>query len=403
MFDSLTHNAHSLNLETTADIKKQLTGIGAADRSSEHLPDHFRFFTIKMANVDARSAELMKSQLERLGGDLVMHREALDHTRSHTDVLLAGSKHALSRLSRHLKSESFDLDKIASEIERCLATDRRRLAWGKRVMDFSRKKYVMGILNCTPDSFFPGSRQANVREAYTAAGEMIDAGVDILDIGGESSRPGSDPVSAEEENERVIPLIKAIRREWDIMISIDTRKREVAERALDAGADIVNDISGLRDNEPLAVLIASRKVPVILMHMRGFPKTMQANPYYKDTIGEILKELQSYIFFALGAGIEENMIIIDPGIGFGKRLADNLKIIKDLAAFRSLGFPLLIGLSRKSFLGDILKLPVEKRLTGTITANTLAIAGGADIIRVHDVREAVEMTKVIDSIRMICP
>ncbi|MBE3063465.1 MAG: dihydropteroate synthase [Spirochaetes bacterium] len=273
------------------------------------------------------------------------------------------------------------------------------MSWGSRVLDFTRKTYVMGILNCTPDSFYPASRNETLREAMKSAREMIGAGVDIIDVGGESSRPGSDPIELEEEIRRVIPVVQAVRRESDIMVSVDTRRREIAERALDAGADIINDISGLKRNEELARLLARRKVPVVLMHMRGTPKTMQKQVSYKNTMSEILRELQPSIAAALSAGIAPDMIIVDPGIGFGKRAQDNLRIIRELASLKSLNFPILIGLSRKGFIGEVLDRPVEKRLIGTVTANTLAIINGANIIRVHDVGDAVEMVKIIDSVR----
>ena len=275
------------------------------------------------------------------------------------------------------------------------------MSWGNRTLDFTRKTYVMGILNCTPDSFYPGSRATTFKDAMRAGREMIQAGVDIIDVGGESTRPGSDPVDLEEEVRRVIPVVQSLRAESDVMISVDTRKKDVAERALDAGADFINDISGLRHNEEMARLVARRKVPIVLMHMRGTPKTMQRQVYYQNTISEILRELQPSVAAAIGAGIDPSMLIIDPGVGFGKRIQDNLRIIKELASLKSLNFPILVGLSRKSFIGEILDKPVEQRLIGTVTANTLAIINGANIIRVHDVGDAVEMVKIIDSVRRI--
>jgi dihydropteroate synthase len=222
-----------------------------------------------------------------------------------------------------------------------------------------------------------------------------------VDVGGESTRPGAEPVAVEEEVRRVIPVIEAVRASSDVMISVDTRNRDTAERALDAGADIVNDISGLRHNIELARLVARRGVPIVLMHMRGTPRTMQKQAIYKNTISEILRELEPSIAAALAAGIEAEKIIIDPGVGFGKRRQDNLRIIKELASLKGLNFPILVGLSRKSFIGEILDRPVERRLIGTITANTLAVINGADIIRVHDVADAVEMVKIIDSVRQL--
>jgi len=227
---------------------------------------------------------------------------------------------------------------------------------------------------------------------------MIEAGADILDVGGESTRPGSDSVAVDEEMTRVVPVIEEVRKFSDILLSVDTRKAEVAEGALEAGADMVNDISGLRGNRPLAELVAGRRVPVVLMHMRGEPKTMQDNPHYDDTVAEIIEELKGSVDFALACGIAKEQIIVDPGIGFGKRCRDNLAIINNLGALRSLGFPVLVGLSRKSFIGTVLDRPVEQRLTGTVVANTLAVLNGADIIRVHDVAEAVDTVRMIAAV-----
>ena len=266
------------------------------------------------------------------------------------------------------------------------------------VLDFNKNVYVMGIINCTPDSFYPESRITGLNAAIITARDMVGAGVNIIDIGGESSRPGSDPVTADEEIERVIPVIENIRKESDIIISIDTIKPEVAENAIRSGADIINDISGLKLKNGMDKIAAEKNVPIILMHMRGTPKTMQENPSYKNTIKEIYNELEESVSLALKAGIKKDNIIIDPGIGFGKRYEDNLVILKSLKHLKGMGLPILIGLSRKSFLGTILNNKVESRMIGSITANTIAVINGADIIRVHDYLESIEMIKVVNAI-----
>ena len=268
-----------------------------------------------------------------------------------------------------------------------------------RIPDFRKRTYVMGILNCTPDSFYTNSRKTTSGAALEAATDMIEAGVDIVDVGGESSRPGAEPVSAEEERSRVVPVIEAIRHRSNVLISVDTTKVAVARPALEVGADIVNDISGLKADPEMASLISDSECPVIIMHMRGSPQTMQKDPYYENTIEEIVEELKDSIRRAVAAGISENKIIIDPGIGFGKRLIDNLRVLKNLDDFRQLGMPILIGLSRKSFLGTILENVTEDRLVGTITANSVAVCHGANILRVHDFKEGVQMAKIIDAIR----
>jgi dihydropteroate synthase len=394
-------NAHCIDISIAADLARHLSEIDAASDEIERLRDSFLHCAIKLERIDTRGANLMKSYLETLGGAIAMSRDAREFTSRDTDVIISGSRRALLLLAERLKGEPYGLGAVGAEIAACTANGTRVMSWGSRTLDFNHTTYVMGILNCTPDSFYPSSRSATLKEAMRAAHGMLEAGADIIDVGGESSRPGSDPVAEEEEIRRVIPVIQALRGESEVMISIDTRKKEVAERALDAGADIVNDISALRNNGELARLVARRKVPIVLMHMRGVPKTMQKNPSYHDTIGEILRDLQPSIAAAIGAGIAREMIIVDPGIGFGKRMQDNLRIIRELSSLRSLGFPLLVGLSRKAFIGEILDRPVEERLIGTITANTLAILNGANIIRVHDVPDAVEMVKIIDSVRRI--
>jgi dihydropteroate synthase len=275
----------------------------------------------------------------------------------------------------------------------------RRLSWGNRVLDFHKRPYVMGILNCTPDSFYPGSRVAEIDEAVRRAEAMIQAGADILDIGGESTRPGSDRVEKGEEIRRVVPVIERIRGFSQVPISIDTRKVEVAEQALSAGADLVNDVSALRGNRPLAECIGERDVPVILMHMRGEPKNMQENPHYEDVVAEITAELAVSVDFARSCGIRKDRIIIDPGIGFGKRLQDNLTILRDLRSLHSLGYPLLVGLSRKSFIGKVLDRPVDQRLIGTVAAHMAALMNGADILRVHDVPEAVDTVRMFQALQ----
>ncbi len=394
-------NAHAVEVSTAADLKEYLNQIDVPPEEIQRITDSFLYSTLKLENVDTRAANLMKSYIETLGGGLAMRKEAYSYTVRETDVLLTGSRKTLSLLAQRLRGEPFGLDAISAEIAACLNEGNRIMAWGTRLLDFTRRTYVMGILNMTPDSFYPASRTATLKEGLRAAAEMVEAGVDIIDLGGESTRPGSDPVPLEEEVRRVIPTVQAIRRESDVMLSVDPRKAELAERALDAGADMINDVSGLREDGGLARLVARRKVPIVLMHMRGAPKTMQKQPYYRNTISEILRELGPSISHALGAGIPPELIIIDPGIGFGKRIQDNLRIIKELSSLKSLAFPILIGLSRKSFIGEILDRPVEKRLIGTITANTLAVINGANIIRVHDVADAVEMVKIIDSVRRI--
>lgn len=254
---------------------------------------------------------------------------------------------------------------------------------------------VMGILNVTPDSFSDGGKFSNVESAYNHAKEMIENGVDIIDVGGESTRPGSEPVTAEEEIERVIPVIEKIRNDYeDVIISIDTNKAEVAEKALLAGADIINDISaGTFDNNMFA--IASKyKAPMVLMHIKGKPSTMQNDTSYSDLLSEVYGFLKERINIAKEAGVEQ--LIVDPGIGFGKSVEGNFALIERLGEFKSLGRLILIGLSRKSFLGNSLNLEVNEREVPTIISETISAMSGARIIRTHNVKNAVYLKKLFN-------
>ena len=254
----------------------------------------------------------------------------------------------------------------------------------------------MGILNVTPDSFSDGNLFFDAGKAINHAKQMVKEGADIIDIGGESSRPGSEPVSEEEELRRVSPIIKKLKDEINVPISIDTYKPKVAEECIKLGASIINDINGLR-NEEMIKVAAKYKVPVIIMHMKGSPKTMQENPIYKDAVKEIKEFLSQQIKKAKQAGI--NNIIIDPGIGFGKKLEHNLQIFKRLGEFKELKCPILIGPSRKSFIENITGLPVNERLEGTIATVSISILNGANIVRVHDVKECKRAAMVADAVR----
>jgi dihydropteroate synthase len=246
---------------------------------------------------------------------------------------------------------------------------------------------VMGALNVTLDSFYDGGKHASAASAVEGGLEMVEEGADVIDVGGESSRPGATPVSLEEELERVVPVIEGIRKRSEIPLSVDTTKAAVAREAIARGASIVNDISALRFDPALAQVVAASGSFVILMHMQGEPRTMQLSPSYTDPVGEIRDFLAERIEFAVRSGIARERIFVDPGIGFGKRLEHNLEILRNLSHFTALGAPLLVGVSRKRFLGEILNLAPEERLEGTIAANAVAVAYGADAIRVHDVKE----------------
>ena len=272
------------------------------------------------------------------------------------------------------------------------------LRLGKKILDLSSRTYLMGILNVTPDSFSDGGKFLNPKDAIKQALIMAEQGADIIDVGGESTRPGSDSVPLEEELRRVIPVIEELVKKTDIPVSIDTCKSEVAARALDSGAEMVNDISALRFDPEMKKIISKYDVPVILMHIKGTPKNMQDNPHYDNVIQEISDYLKESIQMAEDSGIAKDKIIIDPGIGFGKRVRDNLEILRNLNKFTSLGKPILLGLSRKSFIGKVLDLPLDQRLEGSLAATAVAILNGAKILRVHDVKESKRAAQMVDAI-----
>ncbi|HBK62233.1 MAG TPA: dihydropteroate synthase [Cyanobacteria bacterium UBA11159] len=268
----------------------------------------------------------------------------------------------------------------------------RNFAWGE-------KTYLMGILNVTPDSFSDGGEFNNLEAALAQAQHLVEAGADIIDIGGQSTRPGAEEISETEECDRTLPIIAAIRSILSTPISIDTTRASVAQKAIAAGADIVNDISGGTFDPDMFPVVAKLGVPIILMHIRGTPQTMQKLTDYQDLIGEIYQFFQTQIDAALAAGILRSRLIIDPGIGFAKTCQQNIEILQELPRFHNLDLPILIGVSRKSFIGNILNQPNPKsRVWGTAAACCSAIASGADILRIHDVLEMADVSRVADTL-----
>ena len=260
------------------------------------------------------------------------------------------------------------------------------LILGSKTLNWNNIPYFIGILNVTPDSFSDGGKYLNLKSALNRAKELLEEGAEIIDVGGESTRPFSDPVPEEEELKRVIPVIKTIKKEFpDSIISIDTYKSKVAEEALKAGANIVNDISALRFDSNMIEVIKDFNCPIIIMHMQGNPKTMQINPTYKDVVKEVKEFLQKRIEFLVEKGIPFENIIIDPGIGFGKTFKHNLQILKNLESFQELNRPILIGHSRKSFIGEIINKPPFQRDGGTIGISLFAYLKGIHFLRVHKV------------------
>ncbi|MBI5872740.1 MAG: dihydropteroate synthase [Candidatus Omnitrophica bacterium] len=357
---------------------------------------------IKIHKLQNFSANILKQEMLSLGGDVALSRGTLTGEDKTTDCLVLGNASQVLQLSEKLKKQPFGLAQLAAQMRSCLG----RFEKGRVVLDIAGKNIylgkrtlLMGIINVTPDSFSgDGILGIEPDKALAFAQDMVKYGADILDIGAESSRPGSSRISAKEELNRVIPFIKRLRKYVRVPFSIDTTKSEVAHAALDLGVEIVNDISALRFDRKMAKLVARYKASLVLMHMKGVPYNMQKGPAYEDVIAEVIEFLGGALEKAQDAGIEEKKIILDPGIGFGKGLKHNLEILNRLGALKSLGRPVLVGLSRKRFIGKILNAEVHERAWGTAAAASMAIASGADIIRVHDVKEMAQVAKVSDAI-----
>ena len=276
-----------------------------------------------------------------------------------------------------------------------------RLKLASRTLLLGERTLVMGVLNVTPDSFSDGGKFFDAERAIEQALAMECAGADLLDIGGESTRPGSAGTSAKEELARVLPVLQALQGRMKIPVSIDTQKPEVAEAALDAGAQIINDISGLKSDPRIAEAAARRRVPLILMHLRGEPRTMQVGRFARDVMKDVIRGLRNSVAAARNAGVGKSQIILDPGIGFGKSFAQNYELLQKLPQLAKLGYPLLVGTSRKGFLGSTLARdgkpsPPEERIWGTAATVTASILNGAHIVRVHDINEMVQVARVAD-------
>ena len=386
------------------DVEKELTAIGVDLVVVDLFKRKSEVLLFKLFQVDSRGANILKQEFLSAGGDVALNRDVASWKLKATDCLLVGTQKVYDRVLEKISNEKyFGLEQVQKELRVALEENAlpSYLVRGK-MFDFKSSKYIMGILNVTPDSFSDGGSFLTAENALNQAEAMINDGADIIDIGGESTRPHACEVSESLEKERVLPVLKAIRKSFpDIPISIDTYKSSVAKEALESGADIINDISGLRFDNNMLVVAAEFDVPVVAMHIKGTPKNMQENPDYVDLMKELLEYFEERIS-ALSANAV-NKIIIDPGIGFGKRIQDNLKIIRNLNEFTIFKKPILIGISRKSFIGAITGEAVNNRLYGTLAADTIAVINGANILRVHDVKPHKEMLNILSAIEHFEP
>jgi dihydropteroate synthase len=334
---------------------------------------------------------VLADTIKNLGG-IASRSDSADTKR----LMIAGGPALFRKLSERGSVPAANL--VAAALENYYSTETMSVETASGPISFAKTR-VMGVLNVTPDSFSDGGTFVKKEDAVKRAFEIADQGADIIDIGGESTRPFSEPVPEEMEMERVLPVLKDVAPSLCIPISIDTTKPSVARKAVELGAQIVNDVSGLRDPR-MVDTVAELDVPVVLMHMRGNPKTMQVDVKYDEVVGDIMLYMAERMGEAIERGVKEEKIMLDPGIGFGKELQHNLDIVRRLREFRSMGRPIVIGPSRKGFIGKILSLPEEERLEGSLAAVAASVLNGANIVRVHDVKETVRVCRMLDAVRL---
>jgi len=382
-------------IQILKDIDVDPYGIEAMLPKMAHL-------NILIQRLPCKVANIIKQEMLSVGADAAVARGSVACSIEATDVLLMATRKQIDRFIEKVISQPFGLNQLAVKLRQLLeniSADQWTLKTSRREMVLGDRTLIMAIMNVTPDSFSDGGRYGSHENAIAAGLKLTEAGADILDIGGESSRPGAETVSPEEELRRVIPVIQGLLGKVDIPISVDTTKAVVAREALAAGAEIINDISAMRFDAQMPAVIASSGAAAILMHMRGMPQTMQQGDLdYASLTGEIIDFFRERLNAAQMAGISADRIIIDPGLGFGKSRSDNLKLLRYLAEFTVLGRPILTGPSRKSFLSHDDDQGPQDRLEGTVTAVTAAIMNGSHLVRVHDVEAVKRVVAIADAI-----
>ena len=378
-----------LVLPTPGDAAHELQRIRVDSCGIVEMVPKMRTLCIGLSGLECRQANILKQEMLSLGGDAAVARGTVACSITSTDCVLIGTAKQLARLCRKLKSQPFALPELGGELESLLVRiDTVPSSWqtSRRTLSLQRP-LIMGILNVTPDSFSDGGHSFDHDRAFKKALLMEAEGADIIDIGGESTRPGASTVSSDEESARIIPVIERLAGRLKCAISVDTWKGDVADRALSAGAEIINDISGFTFDPQMAGLAAASGAGVVLMHTRGTPDNMQQNTAYYDLMAEIATGLSASLARAHEAGVSDACIAIDPGIGFAKGAASNLELLRRLSELSSFGLPILTGPSRKSFIGTVLgREQTDDRLFGTAAAVALSVSHGASILRVHDVR-----------------
>jgi dihydropteroate synthase len=383
-------NPRVIHLNSVDQVRRQLARIQVDPCGIDLMAPKALLETVLLEKVPCGAANILKQEMLALGGDAAVARGTVACSVDHTDVLLMATRKQLDQLINRLPRQPFGLKGLAGDLKRLREISLRpaQVLTGKKCsLDVTRPQ-VMGIINVTPDSFFDGGTCHDLDATLRQAEQQVKDGVDLFDVGGESTRPGAALVSLELELERVVPVVKALKRAFDLPVSVDTNKAAVADAVLCDGADFVNDISGLTFDPEMANVIARHGAGVFVMHTRGRPDEMQRDTQYHDLINEVMAGLQRSVDLARNAGIAAASISVDPGIGFGKSVAGNLEILRRLDDVAALGYPVLIGTSRKSFIGQVLDQPQpQQRLIGSVASVAVAAQNGAQIFRVHDVAE----------------
>lgn len=407
-------NGRLVQIRSDEMLIEEMKRIGPEPAGLEIMRPKGRFAVIRLEGITCAAANILKQEMLSRGGEVVISNMVYRlQDRTPTNVLVMGTHAQFGELIDKLRIQPLKtLQSVAAELGRLLACidgpPARSMKIGGRIFNWDERTYVMGIVNVTPDSFSGDGLEHDLERVVAQARRFAESGANLLDIGGESTRPGSAPVSVEEELSRVIPAIRRLKQEVSIPLSIDTSRAEVAEAALNEGAALINDVWGLKKDPRLKDVVGRAQAPVVLMHNRMESGNVDSstlagghyrNVRYDDLMADICHDLREAIDSALAAGIPAELIIVDPGIGFAKTPEQNLHVMRRLGELKSLGYPILLGTSRKSFLGHVLQRPPQERIWGTAASVALGIAGGANIIRVHDVDEMTQVARIADAIQ----
>ena len=386
---------------TSCNLRYELKNIGVHQASIETFMNKSAILPLKVLKVRTPAANIIKQEMLACGGDCAIHAGCVVCAQDHSDILLLGTKkHYRLLLQKMAMMPYFGLPKIKEELQSFLENaPLKTILADNRVLEYDHV-VVMGILNITPDSFYADSRVRGIDEVINRAGQMLRDGAEILDIGGESTRPGSDSINPQEEIARIVPVVEALRKEYpQSILSIDTYHAETAKATLASGADIINDISAMEYDEKMIEVVVKNNAPVILMHMRGTPKNMQQNTEYGNVVEEVSKYLKERAEMLRGHNFPKEKIILDPGIGFAKNVDQNLKLMQGLSEMTGSDYPVLLAASRKSTIGKVLgDIPPEARLAGTIATSCQAVYAGANMVRVHDVKENIQAIRMLEAI-----